>query len=148
MAKARALADGRSYLEPDDIKAVAVAVLAHRLILAPEARSTGLTGEQIIRAALLQHHLPANHCRPCRIVIEPQHFSARSPIPPHSLWLIGQAVAGDPAGFDRLLHPGEFRAQPLGLAFDPPPLVAHRRAQRIVHRRYGEPPQPFDRSVT
>src|SRR6266849_9599801 len=44
VAKARALADGRTYLEPDDIKAVAVAVLAHRLILAPEARSTGLTG--------------------------------------------------------------------------------------------------------
>jgi MoxR-like ATPase len=44
VAKARALADSRTYLEPDDIKAVAVPVLAHRLILAPEARSTGLTG--------------------------------------------------------------------------------------------------------
>ena len=51
VAKARALADGRTFLEPDDIKAVAVAVLAHRLILAPEARSTGLTGEQIGRAS-------------------------------------------------------------------------------------------------
>src|SRR5881396_479994 len=48
VAKARALADSRSYLEPDDIKAVAIPVLAHRLILAPEARSSGLTGEQII----------------------------------------------------------------------------------------------------
>src|SRR6187401_1749737 len=46
VAKARALADGRSFLEPDDIKAVAVAVLGHRLILAPEARSSGLTREQ------------------------------------------------------------------------------------------------------
>ena len=52
VAKARALADGRSFLEPDDIKAVAVAVLGHRLILAPEARSTGLTGEQIVRETL------------------------------------------------------------------------------------------------
>src|SRR5256712_7232756 len=49
VAKARALADSRSYLEPDDIKAIAVAVLAHRLILAPEARSTGLAREQIVR---------------------------------------------------------------------------------------------------
>jgi MoxR-like ATPase len=58
VAKARALADGRSFLEPDDIKAVAVAVLAHRLILAPEARSTGLTGEQIIRETLDKTPVP------------------------------------------------------------------------------------------
>jgi MoxR-like ATPase len=58
VAKARALADGRSYLEPDDIKAVAVAVLSHRLILAPEARSTGLTGEQIVRETLEKTPVP------------------------------------------------------------------------------------------
>jgi MoxR-like ATPase len=58
VAKARALADGRSYLEPDDVKAVAVAVLAHRLILAPEARSTGLTGEQIVRETLDKTPVP------------------------------------------------------------------------------------------
>ena len=58
VAKARALADGRTYLEPDDIKAVAVAVLAHRLILAPEARSTGLTGEQIVRETLEKTPVP------------------------------------------------------------------------------------------
>jgi MoxR-like ATPase len=58
VAKARALADGRSFLEPDDIKAVAVAVLGHRLILAPEARSTGLTGEQIVRETLDKTPVP------------------------------------------------------------------------------------------
>jgi MoxR-like ATPase len=58
VAKARALADSRTYLEPDDIKAVAVAVLAHRLILAPEARSTGLTGEQIVRETLDKTPVP------------------------------------------------------------------------------------------
>ncbi len=58
VAKARALADSRSYLEPDDIKAVAVAVLAHRLILAPEARSTGLTGEQIVQETLERTPVP------------------------------------------------------------------------------------------
>jgi MoxR-like ATPase len=58
VAKSRALADARSYLEPDDIKAVAVAVLAHRLILAPEARSTGLTGEQIVRETLDKTPVP------------------------------------------------------------------------------------------
>jgi MoxR-like ATPase len=58
VAKARALADSRTFLEPDDIKAVAVAVLAHRLILAPEARSTGLTGEQIVRETLDKTPVP------------------------------------------------------------------------------------------
>jgi MoxR-like ATPase len=58
VAKARALADARSFLEPDDIKAVAVAVLAHRLILAPEARSAGLTGEQIVRETLDKTPVP------------------------------------------------------------------------------------------
>jgi len=58
VAKARALADSRTYLEPDDIKAVAVPVLSHRLILAPEARSTGLTGEQIVRETLDKTPVP------------------------------------------------------------------------------------------
>ncbi len=58
VAKARALAAGRSFLEPDDVKAVAVAVLAHRLILAPEARSSGLTGEQIVRETLEKTPVP------------------------------------------------------------------------------------------
>jgi MoxR-like ATPase len=58
VAKARALADSRTYLEPDDIKAVAMAVLSHRLILAPEARSTGLTAEQIVRETLDKTPVP------------------------------------------------------------------------------------------
>jgi MoxR-like ATPase len=58
VAKARALADARGYLQPDDVKAVAVPVLAHRLILAPEARSSGITGEQIIRETLEKTPVP------------------------------------------------------------------------------------------
>jgi MoxR-like ATPase len=48
VAKARALARGRDYLLPDDVKSVAVHVVPHRLILAPEARSAGLTGEDLV----------------------------------------------------------------------------------------------------
>jgi MoxR-like ATPase len=58
VGKARALAAGRTFLEPDDVKAVAVAVLAHRLILAPEARSSGLTGEQIVQQTLEKTPVP------------------------------------------------------------------------------------------
>ena len=58
VAKARALAAGREYLSPDDVKAVAVPVLAHRVIVAPEARSGGLIGETIITDALDKTPVP------------------------------------------------------------------------------------------
>jgi MoxR-like ATPase len=58
VAKARALAEGRGFMEPDDVKAIAVPVLSHRLILAPEARASGLTGEQIVREALDKTPVP------------------------------------------------------------------------------------------
>jgi len=52
VAKARALAEGRDYVLPDDVTAIARPVLAHRLILAPEARSAGLTAEEIVGEAV------------------------------------------------------------------------------------------------
>jgi MoxR-like ATPase len=58
VAKARALAAGRDYVEPDDIKAVAPTVLAHRLILAPEARSSGLDAEELVRTVLERTPVP------------------------------------------------------------------------------------------
>jgi len=58
VAKARALADGREYLSPDDVKAVAAPVLAHRLIVAPEARSTGLTDTAIVEDAVEKTPVP------------------------------------------------------------------------------------------
>jgi MoxR-like ATPase len=58
VAKARALADGRDYVVPDDVKAVAVPVLAHRLILAPEARSASLGAEELVADALDRTPVP------------------------------------------------------------------------------------------
>ncbi|HEY7793033.1 MAG TPA: MoxR family ATPase [Gaiellaceae bacterium] len=58
VAKARALAEGRDYVLPDDIKAIAGPVLAHRLILAPEARSAGLTAAEIVGEAVEQTPVP------------------------------------------------------------------------------------------
>jgi len=56
VAKARALSDGRSFVSPDDVKACAEPVLAHRLIVAPEARASGLAGGDLVREAL--EHTP------------------------------------------------------------------------------------------
>ena len=49
-AKARALVLGRDHALPDDVQALAEAVLAHRLMLAPEA--AGVSREEIVRDAI------------------------------------------------------------------------------------------------
>jgi MoxR-like ATPase len=58
VAKARALAHGRDYLAPDDVKSVAEAVLSHRLIVAPEARAAGTTSNDLVRDALDKTPVP------------------------------------------------------------------------------------------
>jgi MoxR-like ATPase len=58
VAKARALAGGREFVEPDDVKSVAPTVLAHRLILSPEARASGMDGEELVRDILERTPVP------------------------------------------------------------------------------------------
>jgi MoxR-like ATPase len=59
VAKARALVAQRDYLVPDDVKAVAPVVLPHRLILGPEARTGGLSAEDVVREAVENTPVPA-----------------------------------------------------------------------------------------
>lgn len=47
-AQARAVLRGREYVLPDDVKALVLPCLAHRLILNPEARMREITPEQIL----------------------------------------------------------------------------------------------------
>jgi MoxR-like ATPase len=58
VAKALALAGGRDYVVPDDVKAVAAPVLAHRLILGPEARAAGLSAADLIAEAVERTPVP------------------------------------------------------------------------------------------
>ena len=58
VAKARALSEGREYVGPDDVKAVAEPVLAHRVIVAPEARAAGVDGAQLVREAVERTPVP------------------------------------------------------------------------------------------
>jgi len=58
VAKARALVSGRDFVQPEDVKSVAPTVLAHRLILAPEARSSGLDAEDLVRSVLERTPVP------------------------------------------------------------------------------------------
>jgi len=51
-AKAHAFLEGRGYVTPDDVKAVAKDVLRHRLIVTYEAEAEGLTSDDIIDRVL------------------------------------------------------------------------------------------------
>ena len=51
-ARIWAAADGRAYVVPDDVKDLAVAVLAHRITLTPEATFDGATQESLIAQVL------------------------------------------------------------------------------------------------
>lgn len=57
-AKAMALLDGRDFVTPDDVKRVAPAVLAHRLVLTAEAEMEGFTPEKVVRRILEQVEVP------------------------------------------------------------------------------------------
>jgi MoxR-like ATPase len=59
VAKARAIVRGRDYVRPEDVREVAVPVLEHRLIIAPEARAAGISGGEAVEEALAEIAVPA-----------------------------------------------------------------------------------------
>ena len=58
MAKAGAYLSGREYLAPQDVQAVFEEVCAHRLLLSPRARVSGISEQQLIKRALTQVPAP------------------------------------------------------------------------------------------
>ncbi len=54
--QARAAISGRDYVLPDDIKALAVPVLAHRMVVSPSARLRNLTADKIVQE--IMNNLP------------------------------------------------------------------------------------------
>jgi MoxR-like ATPase len=51
-AKTWAIASGRTYVTPDDVRELAVPVLAHRVIVDPEAEFAGVKAEDVVDRAL------------------------------------------------------------------------------------------------
>jgi len=56
--KAWAALQGRAFVVPDDVKAVALPVLRHRLILRPEAELEGITPDRLIESVLASVPVP------------------------------------------------------------------------------------------
>ena len=57
-ARAWAALDGRAFVTPDDIKALATPVLAHRLILQPDVQIDGVAAGEILDELLGQVEVP------------------------------------------------------------------------------------------
>jgi MoxR-like ATPase len=58
VAKATAATEGRDFVVPDDVKASALSVLRHRLMLKPEADLEGLTTDDVVRETLSGVEVP------------------------------------------------------------------------------------------
>lgn len=57
-SRARAFLQGRDFVKPDDVKAVAMQVLAHRLVLSAEARLQKVSTEAILKELILKIKVP------------------------------------------------------------------------------------------
>jgi MoxR-like ATPase len=64
VSQARAAMDGREYVLPDDVKALAVPALAHRVILNPAARLREVTADDIVQEILNSLPVPGGDLRP------------------------------------------------------------------------------------
>lgn len=58
-AKALALFDGSEYVKPEHLRELAIAVIAHRLVLATQAKYSGATAESIVAQLLHDTPIPA-----------------------------------------------------------------------------------------
>jgi MoxR-like ATPase len=58
-AKALALFDGDDYVRPEHVQELAVAVLAHRMVLDPQARFAGVSAQSLVADVLREVKVPA-----------------------------------------------------------------------------------------
>ena len=56
--QARAALHGRDHVLPDDIKALAIAVLGHRIIVSPAARLRELSADRIVQEIVYNAPVP------------------------------------------------------------------------------------------
>ena len=62
-AQAIALTRERDYVVPDDVKMIAEAAMAHRLLLSPSARMRGVTQAEVVQDALARVPVPGARAR-------------------------------------------------------------------------------------
>jgi MoxR-like ATPase len=61
IASTWAVAHGRSYVTPDDVRDLALPVLSHRIVLQPDAEFDGVTAEAVVGQVLLDIEAPVEN---------------------------------------------------------------------------------------
>ena len=59
VAQSLALFDGREFVTPESVQELAIPVMAHRLVMEPQAKFSGQTAEGIVREVVQKVHVPA-----------------------------------------------------------------------------------------
>ncbi len=59
VAQAQALAEGQAFVAPEQIQTMAVPVIAHRMVMDPQARFSGLTARSVVEDILKKTPVPA-----------------------------------------------------------------------------------------
>jgi MoxR-like ATPase len=57
-ARAYAFVNGRGYVEPDDVKEVALEVLRHRVVITYEAEAENVSADEVVRRILAGVEVP------------------------------------------------------------------------------------------
>ena len=57
-ARAHAFVNGRGFVEPDDVKAIALDVLQHRIVITYEAEAENVTADEVVRRVLAGVEVP------------------------------------------------------------------------------------------
>jgi MoxR-like ATPase len=63
LCQAKAATEARDYVLPDDVKGLAVACLAHRIIVGPAARIKDVTQDEIVQSVLDKLPVPGAQVR-------------------------------------------------------------------------------------
>jgi MoxR-like ATPase len=58
-SKALALFDGQEFVTPEQVQEIAVSVIAHRMVMDPQARFSGRTAEGVVEEILEEVPVPA-----------------------------------------------------------------------------------------
>ena len=103
--RARAAIQGRSLVLPDDIKAMAVPCLAHRLILVPDQWVRGVKPEQVVQEVLQQ--VPAPVAVDDIGAVAPQPMPPQHRTNPAEDWTPAQPASGGPMQPMQPMQPGQ-----------------------------------------
>jgi MoxR-like ATPase len=58
VAQALALFDGQEFVNPEHVQEIAVPVMAHRLVLEPQAKFSGMTPRQVVEEIVKKVPVP------------------------------------------------------------------------------------------